>query len=136
MMKNLTWPLLLLVSMMCGQPSFAQTASMPQELIGAWTFRSQEQCGYLTIDRRVLGTQEDFTCTVLSVTKEKGSDDSSASYSIRMSCQVDDPGKKVFSGRLVLTKFDNAAILVMALAAEPKGRNRVSLPSLQVFKKC
>jgi hypothetical protein len=63
-------------------------ASMPDELRGEYTFGSGDQCGYLKIDAKGFGSEEDLSCTDLAVKKVSGSPGENSSFQAEFLCQV------------------------------------------------
>lgn len=111
-------------------------ASMPNELRGEYTFGSGDQCGYLKIDAKGFGHQEDLSCTVLAAKRVSGSPGENSSFQAEFLCQVDDPKDVKVNGLLEYVKLRDLWVLAMRLSVNPNDRKRVSVPVLQLFAKC
>ena len=113
-----------------------ESASMPNELKGEYTFGTTEQCGYLKVDDAGVRTDEDLSCVALAIKNLRSSSGEQASFEAELLCQVDDPKKIRVTGIFEYKKLRNVFVLAMHLAVHPSDRRRISLPTLQLFAKC
>jgi hypothetical protein len=111
-------------------------ASMPSELRGEYTFGTSEQCGYLSVTAAGFSTNEDLGCTASKIQRSSGSPGERSSFQAEFVCQVDDPKKVIITGLLEFSKLRETWVLAMHLTVNPKDRQRVSVPTLQIYAKC
>jgi hypothetical protein len=125
-----------LVFTICATMTDTCVASMPEDLRGAYTFGTADQCGYLTIDAKGFATSEDLGCTALAIKRTTGSPGENSSFQAEFLCQIDDPKKIRAKGLLEYTKLRDVWVLALHLSVHPDDRKRASLPTLQLFAKC